>query len=143
MKIEIVKGNLFDLLDNRAPVHCISADARMGAGIAVPMRERFKLEGLRQMELKVGRCYLHNGVYNLITKNRAWDKPTYPNFTETLMDLERMINRCDVPKSLIMPAIGCGLDGLKWELVLPIIKYTFKFTDADILVVLKEVRICE
>jgi len=114
MNLKIETGDLFNFkyIETMKPVHCISADARMGAGIAVKMNKWFKLEGLRSKVLKVGRCYYWNGVFNLITKLHYYDKPLYCNLTSSLVDLKELIHKFNV-KKLVMPLIGCGLDKLR------------------------------
>ncbi len=37
-----------------------------------------------------------------------------------------------------MPKIGCGLDGLNWDIVRSIIKEVFKDTDIEILICIRE-----
>ena len=85
MKITEVKRDLFTV-DPKEYVfaHCISADCKRGAGIAVPMAGKFHLhdmkEDLKNLEaldwLKVGETLYYNGVCNLITKERYFHKPT-------------------------------------------------------------------
>uniref|UniRef100_A0A3Q1GCX1 Macro domain-containing protein n=1 Tax=Acanthochromis polyacanthus TaxID=80966 RepID=A0A3Q1GCX1_9TELE len=47
-----VTGNLFDCPNDEVLAHCISADCRMGAGIAVLFKQKFKgvSELLKQSE---------------------------------------------------------------------------------------------
>jgi len=61
MEITEIKKDLFTMPQEYYLAHCISADAKMGAGIAVQFRKRFKLTSLQDRaanhELEVGKCY--------------------------------------------------------------------------------------
>lgn len=70
-------------------------------------------------------------VFNLITKNKAWEKPTYATITACISEMADFCKRHDV-KYLGMPKIGCGLDKLDWDRVSSIIKEEFKDIDIDI-----------
>jgi hypothetical protein len=118
------------------PAHCISSDCAMGAGIAVPIRKKFKLGGLRKFPENVRKyptCIYHNKVYNLITKDKYWHKPTYQSLEAALnlMKVDAIVN--DV-KHIVMPKIGSGLDRLSWPLVRKTIQAIFEDTDIEILV---------
>lgn len=82
--ITLVKGNLFDTHDTIL-CHCISADYKMGAGIAVQFKYRF---GRPKDKVNVGESVTTTGVYeqrdigfsrkiayNLVTKENYFDKP--------------------------------------------------------------------
>ena len=65
--------DLFNInFDEYTPAHCISADCKMGAGIAVPMKKKFKLGGMEKqidpLILNPGVAVYYHNVYNLITK---------------------------------------------------------------------------
>jgi O-acetyl-ADP-ribose deacetylase (regulator of RNase III) len=120
------------------PAHCISKDCKMGAGIAVPMRKKFHLGGLKKeldkhLYNRVGVCFYHNKVYNLITKKNYWNKPTYDSLKRAIESMLHHATDNDI-KKIAMPKIGCGLDGLSWPRVREIIKEVFKDTDIEILV---------
>jgi len=117
--------------------HCISADAKMGAGIAVEFRKRFKL-GQFQKEVEktgliVGSCAMVGRVLNLVTKRVYWGKPTYETFTKAVEDMKRLAVKHDI-KKIAMPQIGAGLDKLSWAKNREIIKEIFSDTDIEILV---------
>ena len=117
-------------------VHCISSDCKLGAGVALPMKKQFNLGGLKKLDLSLREhptCIYYNGCYNMITKARYYNKPTYNTFTMSLMKLKEhaLTNRI---QKIAMPKIGCGLDGLSWGMVRNIIKEIFEPTDMEILV---------
>jgi len=118
------------------PAHCISSDCKMGAGIAVPMKKKFKLSGLEDIEpifRKSPICIFHNGVYNLITKEKYWHKPTYRSIEAALTNMRIHAEQNNI-KHIVMPKIGSGLDNLSWPRVKEIIKEIFENTNIEILV---------
>lgn len=125
------------------PAHCISLDCKMGAGIAVPMKKKFKLSGLinvvkdNQWAIKVGSAVYHNGVYNLITKKKYYGKPTYDTLRQSLVSMLVHMDQHDIYR-IVMPKIGSGLDKLSWSRVREIIHDVFEnFEEAEILVCYK------
>ena len=70
-------------------------------------------------------------IFYLITKKNSRDRPSYEDFEKTVQEL---VNKCLVHnvKSISMPRIGCGLDGLSWDKVRPIIQNAFSLTDIDV-----------
>jgi len=129
------KRDLFTVDFNKyTPVHCISLDLKMGAGIAVPMRQKFHLEGLKMVpEKAVGKAILFNGVFNLITKKKYWLKPNSFTIRNCLNDMKRIIDDSRI-KKLVMPRLGSGLDKQDWTAVRSLIMETFTETDIEILV---------
>lgn len=133
-----VKQDLFTVSDNYYLVHCISSDFALGAGIA----KKFAELGIKnfieffypQIWDSEGYClfaevYKWPGVFNLVTKEHYWDKPTMENLVESLHDLKEqtlnMVKRGPITYvnnygnfsytiNLAMPRIGCGLDRLSW-----------------------------
>lgn len=132
--IKEIKGDLFDHVKDRVPVHCISSDYAMGAGIAVPMAKKYNLRpALKNIESHTGDVLYVNGVMNMITKGQVWEKPTYANMFATLKELKRQCEKNGVGR-LVMPKIGCGIDGLSWEKVRAQIDEVFRDSDIDILI---------
>ena len=116
--------------------HCISSDCQMGAGIAVPIRKKFKLGNLHNVESifkKNPICVFHNKVYNLVTKKRYWHKPSYKSLGAALISMKIHAEQNKI-KYIAMPKLGCGLDGLSWAMVRSMIKDIFENTDIEILV---------
>ena len=136
--------DLFSVPNDYFLAHCISADFRMGAGIAVEFQKRFDTK--MQLCTKypnywnswcayrtIGDCILEGKVLNLITKERYFHKPTYISMQYAL---ERMRTVCRLfyIKKVAMPLIGCGLDRLEWSKVSEMIQNVFKDEDIEILV---------
>jgi hypothetical protein len=136
MKINIEHNNLFYLDDKTYYlVHCISDDFALGAGIAKEFEMRY---GLRiQLHEKYPNglggsgCILIGKVFNLVTKEKYWQKPSYNNLRMALVSLKKQVIQNNI-KKLGIPKIGCGLDGLVWSKVLFIIEEVFKDTDIEI-----------
>ncbi|WP_019908700.1 macro domain-containing protein [Paenibacillus sp. HW567] len=137
MEMQEIKKDLFSMPENYLLAHCISADAKMGAGIAVQFRKKFKLSSLQdaagRKELVVGKCYKVGRVLNLITKPKYWQKPTYETLTLALRSMKDVCIQESVTH-LAMPEIGCGLDKLQWGKVREIIAAEFNDTDVNIVV---------
>lgn len=136
--------DLFSVSSDYALVHCISSDFKMGAGIA----KRFTELGVRDELIKNydslwdghGYCCKTTGgksgysmVFNLVTKGKYYEKPTYVTLRESLIELYNQVNELKVYK-IAMPLIGCGLDRLNWQMVSVIIQDIFKDLDIEILV---------
>lgn len=128
------KGNLFEL-DNKKYffAHCISSDFALGAGIAVEFEKRFNLKKdlKKYTSGKYPELITINHVFNLVTKDKYWHKPTYESITICIQYMRDMCKNCDI-KYLAMPRIGCGLDRLQWSKVREIIKEEFKDLDIEI-----------
>ena len=128
------KGNLFEL-DNEKYffAHCISSDCALGAGIAVEFQKRFKLrDSLKKYSSgEYPELITINHIFNLVTKEKYWHKPTYNSLTKCIRYMRDMCRNCDI-KYLAMPKIGCGLDRLSWPKVREIIKEEFKDLDIEI-----------
>lgn len=142
VNIREVTQDLFAVPQGYYLAHCISGDYALGAGIAVTFDKnynmRFKLhrdyaipEG--EKFANVGRALLVDNVFNLVTKERSFYKPTYDTLYETLVDMRNQCEKMNIEK-LAMPLIGCGLDRLQWDKVRDIIEDVFENTDIEILV---------
>ncbi|TFG05658.1 MAG: hypothetical protein EU536_01335 [Promethearchaeota archaeon] len=132
MKLIEKQQDLFTVnLDEWIPVHCISMDCKMSAGIAVTMRKRFNLGEMAHHppeELTPPTCLFFNGVMNLITKKKYWQKPTYESLKTALLCLKNLCNDHQITK-IVMPRIGSGLDRLSWSKVRQILKEMFQDTE--------------
>ena len=124
-----VKGDLFSAPSNFSLAHCVSADFRMGKGIATLFKQKFGgVDELRNQNRQVGqvavlsRCGRH--IYYLISKERYWQKPTYNSLRQCLVELRNHMLGHAVHQ-LAIPRLGCGLDGLLWKKVQPMIVQVF------------------
>lgn len=132
-----IKGDLFSVPEYYYLAHCVSADFALGAGIAKQFDElynmRYKLNEYYtdQKYQCVGRALMVGKVFNLVTKQRYWQKPTYDTLHKSLMALKLHCMKLDI-KKLAMPKIAAGLDRLEWNKVSEIIKEAFGDMDIEI-----------
>ena len=136
--------DLFSVSDDHYLAHCISADFAMGKGIAVEFNRRFDMKNKLkahypeylsqwQREKKRSGCILAGRVFNLITKERYFQKPTYETVRGALACMRALCAEKGI-RRVAMPVIGCGLDRLEWEQVSAVIQDVFADTDVEILV---------
>lgn len=142
MKYSEEYGDLFDVdIKKYYLCHCISADFKLGMGIAAEFDRRY------HMRLKLNQYYLINSdypvallidnVFNLVTKQFYWHKPTMQTLRGALEDMRQQMLRLDI-HHLAMPLIGSGLDKLNWKKVSDMIKEIFKDDDIEIRVIIRE-----
>ena len=142
------RKDLFAVPGNYYLAHCISADFGMGQGIVVEFNKRFDMK--RKLQTKYpgylnqytykrtgGDCLLEGRVFNLITKERYYHKPTIITMRLALEKMKQICLENNI-KNIAMPVIGCGLDRLNWNEVSEQIKSVFADTNVEILVCMKE-----
>lgn len=146
------KRNLFTVSEDYALAHCISADFALGAGIAKQFRDKLNIKKLlfekyknyhlfykKELVNTIGRsgdCLIvddERTVFNLVTKQSYWNKPTYESLEQALEVMKKQCINLKI-KKIAMPQIGCGLDQLEWIKVSEIIDKVFNDTDIEILV---------
>lgn len=132
MVYEEIYGDLFES-DAKYLAHCVSSDYALGAGIAVQFAKRYNMRNkLKAVGThKYPDAILIDNVFNLVTKNKYWMKPTLQTLRESLI-MMRAICVAKGIKDIAMPKIGAGLDRLAWMHVSEIIKDVFKNTDIRI-----------
>lgn len=154
MLLNIVRQDITKLSGNCVICHCISADAAMGAGVALALVRKYPdLKPTVQSVLKtthsdtlVGHVvfyadsYSHTLVANMVTKQNYWDKSTtmpsghyLKNLKECLENVRNVMDGLN-EKKLAMPKIGCGLDRCNWGDVLQLIDEVFGNSDMEIAV---------
>jgi ribosomal protein L17 len=126
-----VTGDLFESKTNLA--HCISADAKLGKGIAAHFKSKFGGESFRSriMELNkrpgevaavlAGDRY----IYNLVTKPLFYNKPTYDSVRAALRDMKQHMLSNGVKTVALPHGLACGLDGLDWPKVMAMLEEEF------------------
>jgi O-acetyl-ADP-ribose deacetylase (regulator of RNase III) len=136
MQYKEVKMDLFKMPEEYYLAHCISTDLKMGAGIAVQFEKIFGIR--KQIDSKrtstlFPTCILSGRVFNLITKSKYYEKPSYLTLTDSLICMRKLIIENNITK-IAIPKIGCGLDGLRWYRVKEIIFDIFEDMDIEIVV---------
>ena len=136
--------DLFSVPDDYYLAHCISADFGMGKGIVVEFNKRFDMKKKLQSKYPDylnqfichrigGDCILEGIVFNLITKERYFEKPTIITMRIALEKMKKICLENNITK-VAMPTIGAGLDRLTWSDVSKQINHIFNDTDIEILV---------
>lgn len=147
MKIIEIKKDLFKekIEKNDVLVHCISADFKMGAGIAKKFKKRFSIFENQKEKIineysknKNGVFILKNNIFfiaNLVTKEKYWQKPTYESLEFSLLNMKKILKNNNVKiNRLLMPKIGCGLDKLNWSQVKSLLYKIFQDSNFNIYV---------
>ena len=135
------KNDLFNYEGKAWLVHCISSDFGMGAGIVVEFNKRYDLKNymiknfVRNNWFGRGYCIpvSEYKVFNLITKNKVHQKPTYETLKQSLEHMKMHVVNLKVD-TVAMPTIAAGLDGLSWDKVREIIKEVFNDLNITIIV---------
>jgi O-acetyl-ADP-ribose deacetylase (regulator of RNase III) len=111
-----LRGDLL-LASSDAVAHCVSADLKMGAGIALQFRRRYgrpphnaPVGGVIWQEVDASFGF----IFHLVTKERFWQKPTLETLWRCLQQLRAYVVEWELA-SLSLPLLGCGLDRLQWE----------------------------
>lgn len=138
MTITVEKRDLFTVPQGYFLCHCVSSDWALGAGIAKTFDSvynmRFKLfRNYPDYEYHSGDAVLIDNVFNLVTKQKYWHKPTYDSLREALEMMKEQLEFMSITK-LAMPKIGCGLDKLSWDNVYNIICEVFEDMDVEIVI---------
>lgn len=114
----------YNLKRGRVYLHCVSQDAKMSRGVAFDLAQKFKVKIFpKETPSAILFPAGQNQIINLVTKVNYYDKPTIENLSRALeqgMDLIRM-NFPDV--TVVMASVlGCGLDGLDYSIVRPLLE---------------------
>lgn len=139
MEYKLIQDDVFNHKDCYY-AHCISRDYALGAGIAVEFDKRYDMRNrlLKLAEEKPEtldeKCIEVENVFNLITKEKYWEKPSYNSLEESLLEMKEKLSKNKNKKKLVIPKIGCGLDRLSWDKVEPMVQELFKDLDIEIVV---------
>lgn len=132
------KRDLFSVDKKYYLAHCISSDYALGAGIAVEFNKRYNMQSkLKKIGSNIYPDVIKiDNVFNLVTKHKYYNKPTYTDFERTIIRLKYLLKELDI-KYLAIPKLGCGLDKLVWESVKDILYKHFEDLDIEVLVCYK------
>jgi O-acetyl-ADP-ribose deacetylase (regulator of RNase III) len=148
IRFELTNANIFDQKVDAMvnPVNCVGV---MGGGLALEFKKRNKthFEIYKKMcdegKFVTGKVYFYhisdiigtNYVIDFPTKNHWKDPSKIEYISEGMDDLVFKIPQYDI-KSIAIPALGCGLGGLDWKEVRPIIVDRLFNVETDLDVIL-------
>lgn len=132
--IELTTGNIIRA-DADALVNTVNTFGVMGKGIALQFKlafpDMFKryASDCKQQKLQLGQMNVYatgsvmppSYIINFPTKAHWKSKSSISDIEAGLNDLARVICELDI-KSIAVPPLGCGLGGLNWSDVLPLIQ---------------------
>jgi len=116
--------------------HCISADVRVGAGLAKTIQKYFGIrEALRKRPCEVGTAEFirvsGRGIYNLVTKEKYDHKPDFIDLKYALRDVRRQMIR-HIQQYLAVLKLEAGLDKIQLSKVIALIFEVFPDTSITI-----------
>lgn len=137
--------DIFSLKNVKAlvnPVNCIGV---MGKGLALQFKERYKdnftayRKACKERTVKLGKMFIFETgldypqyIVNFPTKWHWKDKSVFSDIECGLIALSYWVSGNKIP-SIAIPKIGCGLGGLYWEDVKPLIeKYLGDIPNLDV-----------
>lgn len=137
-----IPGNIFDEKLNASLVVCVSADFKMTQGIALAVRRKFgnitRLRNLNKSVTEIASLDTENiSIFYLITREHYWQKPTYQNVFQSLINLKKACMERQITY-LACPRLECGPQGLKWETIRSMLCYIFRNSSITIKVMVKE-----
>lgn len=136
--INIIKGNILEQ-KTEAIVNTVNCVGVMGRGIALTFREAYP-ENYREYKkacdkggVVPGHMFVHltgdifskKYIINFPTKRHWREKSRIEDIRSGLVDLVSVIKELHI-KSVTIPPLGCGLGGLDWKVVRPIIESSVK-----------------
>lgn len=138
--IRYVKGNIFDS-KAEALVNPCNTKGVAGAGLSLAFKEKFLANfnayraGCLAKDVMIGEVYpIRCGqawIVNLPTKD-DWKNPSRIGWIDDgLNDLGWWLEAEEI-KSVAIPALGCGLGGLDWTDVKPLIERNLADNECDI-----------
>ena len=140
--LKIVYGNENSIIQKlNSSRHCIPADGKMSKGFADFHSQ--KIPGLRptckKAKLLMGYFFPlwdstgRRFIYNLVTKERSFDKPDLSTLLTTLETRKSHAIMYGV-STIAIPKIGCGLDQMNWQEVVKLLRDAFAYSDVHVVV---------
>lgn len=131
-------GDLLEA-DVEALINAVNCVGVMGKGIALQFKQKFPADyfktyknACRNGDLRIGKVQVYSlgseiiphFIINFPTKNHWREKSRIEDIESGLQSLVETINFYEI-KSIAMPALGCGLGGLDYQDVKPLIEKAF------------------
>lgn len=135
--IQLKQGNLLQA-DADALVNTVNCVGVMGKGLALQFKQAFPenfrayANACERGEVQAGRMHIHdNGglvnprwIINFPTKRHWRDGSRLEDVASGLSALVADVQRLGI-QSIAIPPLGCGLGGLDWNVVRPLIENAF------------------
>lgn len=135
--IEITGGNLLEA-DAEALVNTVNCVGQMGKGIALQFKQAFPVNcklyeaACKRGEVVPGKMFIYdNGgianprfIINFPTKRHWRGNSRLEDVAAGLKALVEDVRRLEI-HSIAVPPLGCGLGGLDWQIVRPMIEQAF------------------
>lgn len=130
MSLTEIRGDLFAVPGLDALAHGVNCRGVMGAGIALQFKRRwpamFRAYGVRSQYMRPGDLFdwhdpvTHRWIYNLATQASPGPCAT---LDAVRLSVGRMVEHAVTRhvRRIGMPRVGCGIGGLSWEDVQPIV----------------------
>lgn len=121
------------------PVNCVGT---MGKGLALAFSRRYPkmIDGYREAcksgDLQVGKCWTWHGPRTIVclpTKRHWMEQSTMDYVQRGLVSLVAVIIGREI-QSVAVPMLGCGLGGLRWPEVRPLIVGALEPVDCDVVI---------
>lgn len=142
-----MKGNLLEAAAE-ALINTVNTEGVMGKGIALQFKQAFPEMfkdyqfACKRKEIELGKVYIYDlgglvggprWVVNFPTKGHWRSKSKIDSIKKGLDDLVDSIIRLGI-RSIAVPPLGCGLGGLDWRDVEPVVKAAFsRVPDVEVL----------
>jgi O-acetyl-ADP-ribose deacetylase (regulator of RNase III) len=135
--MEFTRGDLLQA-DAEAIVNAVNCAGVMGRGIAAQIKaaypENFRAyaAACKRKEVVPGRMFIFETgqltnprfIVNFPTKRHWRDKSRFEDIEAGLLELIEEVKERGI-KSIAIPPLGCGLGGLDWKHVRPLIEHAF------------------
>lgn len=132
--IEVKKGNILKQ-EAEALVNTVNCVGVMGRGVALQFKEAFPenykqyKEACKNEAVKPGRMFVFDAsmligpkiIINFPTKRHWREKSRIEDIESGLKDLIKILKDSHI-HSVAIPPLGCGLGGLDWKIVRPLIE---------------------
>ena len=132
-----IQGDLFACPAHFSLGHCVSGDFHMKKGIATEFFAKFNstYQDLQCVDFGIGDIAVFKDgqrfIYNLITKNLYYHKPTYHQLDCSLHRMRDHMLDNNVTH-LALPRLACGLDKLEYPIVKAMIVQCFQHIPCEI-----------
>lgn len=130
MKYKEVEADIFTFQGPRIICHGVNCQKKMNSGIAKTIREKWPKNYDTYMlhEPKLGEVLFYREedviIANCYTQEfYGYDNRKYASYTAVSKSIHHVLTMADRLKvPVYMPLIGCGLGGLRWEVLQEVIK---------------------